>query len=58
MGYVAVKAYQTGDPSLLASPFDESKNQCGVKEGFEDYPKVYISNFNANKSNITFVCVK
>jgi hypothetical protein len=34
MGYVAIKAYQTGDPSLLAQPFDECKNQCGVNIGF------------------------
>lgn len=29
MGYVAGKAYQTGDPRLLATPFDECKNECG-----------------------------
>ena len=53
-----VRAYQTGDPSLLAAPFDESKNQCGVDPGFELYKKVYISNFIANITDISFVCVK
>lgn len=34
MGYVAVKAFQTGNPELLAIPFDECQNQCGVTPGF------------------------
>jgi len=29
MGYIAIKAFQTGNPELLAAPFDEDKNQCG-----------------------------
>jgi hypothetical protein len=58
MGFVAVKAFQTGNPSLLASPFDESQNQCGVSEGFEDFKKVFISNYKKNLTHITFVCVK
>lgn len=58
MGFVAIKAFQTGNPTLLASPFDESKNQCGVSYGFEEYKKVFISNYKTNISKITFVCVK
>ena len=50
MVFVAVKAYQTGNPELLAAPFDECKNQCGVDPGFEDYKKVYISNLVANST--------
>jgi hypothetical protein len=30
MCYVGVLGYQTGKPSLLASPFDEDNKQCGV----------------------------
>jgi hypothetical protein len=48
MGYIAVRAYSTGNPQLLASPFDSCKNQCGVDQEFEPYKKVFISNLKAN----------
>jgi hypothetical protein len=58
MGYIAVTAFQQGNPALLAQPFDEDKNQCGVDPNVIDFKKVYISNFISNLTKISFVCVK
>ena len=34
MVYVGVLGFKTGDPLLLASPFDEEGNQCGRDPGY------------------------
>jgi hypothetical protein len=42
MCYVGFLGYQNGDPSKLASPFDENGKQCGRGER-ENYTKIFIS---------------
>ena len=56
MGFVAYLGFTTGDPRYLASPFDEDGKQC--KYDYPGYEKIFISYFNKNQSDISFVCVK
>lgn len=55
MGYLGFK---TGNPKLLASPFDEDGKQCGVDPGYENYEKIFISFMNNDPTDIGFVCTK
>lgn len=58
MGYAGAIGLMKGDPNLLAAPFDKDGHQCGLDDGYESFPKIYISNFLTDPSEITFVCVK
>lgn len=54
LGYVAYIAFHTGNPEYLAYPFDKAGNQCGFTPGYENYPYIYIGQFNFEPY---FVCV-
>jgi hypothetical protein len=46
MIYVAIIAFQAGDPSKLASPFDSSGHQCKLDKSdpdYANYPYVFAS---------------
>jgi hypothetical protein len=58
MIFVGYLGFKTGKPSLLASPFDQDGNQCGVDKGYEDYQKIFISLNLQDSAAIDFVCVK
>lgn len=58
MIFAGIIGYQTGNPKLLASPFDEDGKQCGVADGYTSYPKIFISFLNSDPTNVSFVCVK
>ena len=53
--YVAVLAFQSGNPEYLIYPFDSSDQQCKFSPGYEDYPYIYIGSY---KGEANFVCVK
>ena len=55
MGYVAVLAFNQGTPEYLVYPFDSNANQCGFTSGYEDYPYVYIGQYNLK---VIYVCTK
>jgi hypothetical protein len=49
MGYIAVLAFQNGDPSVLASPFDSSGHQCKLDKKDKDYanyPFIFASHID------------
>jgi hypothetical protein len=48
MIYIAYVGFTTGDPRLLASPFDEAQNQCKIDAGFEQYDKILITTLKNN----------
>lgn len=58
MGFVGYLGFHTGKPSLLAAPFDQDGNQCGVAAGYEDYHKIFISFLDIQTKTVGFVCVK
>lgn len=58
MVYVGYLGFKTGNPKLLASPFDEDGKQCGVDPGYENYEKIFISFMNNDPTDIGFVCTK
>lgn len=55
MGYVAVLAFNQGNPEYLVYPFDSNANQCGFTQGYEDYPYVYIGYYNFK---VIYLCTK
>jgi uncharacterized membrane protein YagU involved in acid resistance len=55
VGYVAIIAFNTGNPEYLVYPFDSSRNQCGFSPGYQDYPYIFIGEYNLS---ITYVCTK
>jgi len=55
LGYVAFVAFNTGNPKYLAYPFDSNKQQCGYSPGYEGYPYIFITEYDAS---LIFVCVK
>lgn len=52
---MAVIAFNTGNPEYLVYPFDSTNNQCGYSPGYQDYPYIFIAEYNLN---ITYVCTK
>ena len=57
MIYFSILGFQKGNPSLLASPFDQDGHQCGIAEGYENYSNIYISYLVKKPSEVGFVCV-
>ena len=60
MGYLTYVGYTEGDVKKLLAPLDGDNNFCGVSEGLEDYPKLYITDFTVGGINAIFdsaVCV-
>ena len=63
MGVCTVFGYSHGDPNKLTSPIDGDRNICGVTEGYQDYPYLFISDISgaiASSASIfeNGVCVK
>ena len=58
MVYLGVLGFSTGDPLLLASPFDEDGKQCGRDPGYQEYPKIFISFMNDDPTDVGFICVR
>ena len=61
MGFCTSYGYKNGKVDMLISPLDGDKNFCGSQAGFEDYPKLYITDFGFSTPNAIFasgVCVK
>jgi len=61
MGFCTVYGNKHGNVGKLLAPLDGDGNFCGYTAGFEDYPKLYITEFTAlNPVDIfeTAVCVK
>jgi hypothetical protein len=42
---------------LLTSPYDADGNLCGVDVGYEEHPKILVTQ-NQGGSKTTFLCVK
>ena len=47
MGYCTNYGYKHGNVQKLLAPLDGDKKFCGVTEGFEDYPHLYITNLGS-----------
>ena len=59
IGWIFVGYYglSTGNPSVLAIPFDIEGNACGVDPGFENHKFIYFATPYVDYINRT-VCVK
>jgi hypothetical protein len=61
MGYVTFIGFKEGDLPKLLAPLDGENHFCGVDEGFEEYPFLFIADFTQTTVNGIFdsgVCVK
>lgn len=61
MGFCTYYGLQHGNIEKLISPLDGDKNFCGSQPGYEDYPRLYITDFGFATPNQIFasaVCVK
>lgn len=61
MGYLTFYAYSNGDVSKLTAPLDAANNFCGTTAGFEDYPYLYLTDFddvNLQEIFTSGICVK
>ena len=61
MGYLSYYGHQHGDVERLVAPVDASLNLCGVTPGYEEYKKLYITDFATPNINAIFdsaLCVK
>jgi len=61
MGYCSWYGHTYGDVDRLTSPIDADLNICGITEGFEDYPYLYLTDFSSLSVTGIFgsgVCVK
>jgi hypothetical protein len=61
MGYLTFLGSTTGDVKRILAPLDGDFKFCGDDPGFEDYPKMIITSFEANLPTEIFktgVCVK
>ena len=61
MGFLGWYGHANGDPNKLIAPVDGALNLCGFTPGFEDYKKLYITDFSSLNINEIFssaVCVK
>ena len=63
MGVCTIFGYAHGDPNKLVSPIDGDGNICGVTDGYQDYPYLFIADISgvvASDENIFIngVCVK
>ena len=46
MGFCTYYGYHNGDPSKLVAPIDGDRHICGVSEGYEEYPYLYIGDIH------------
>lgn len=46
MGYCTMYGYKHGNVKKLLAPLDGDNKFCGVDSGYEDYPKLYITDFD------------
>ena len=63
MGACTLYGYGYGHPKKLLSPIDGDKNICGVTNGYQDYPYLFIGDISgaiASKESVFMngVCVK
>ena len=61
MGYCTHYGYKHGNVEKLLAPLDGDKHFCGHEAGYEQYPKMYITDFGFSTPSKIFaagVCVK
>ena len=63
MGACTFYGYIYGHPKKYTSPIDGDKNICGVTDGYQDYPKLFISDISGAIDSpesifVNGVCVK
>ena len=46
MGVCTVFGYTHGDPNKLVSPIDGDGKICGVTDGYQDYPYLFIGDIS------------
>ena len=51
MGVCTVFGYKNGHPDKLISPIGGDGNICGVTEGYEDYPYLFIADLSTAACN-------
>lgn len=61
MSYITFLGFQEGDVAKLIAPLDGDNNFCGISEGLEEFPILYITDFTQSSVKAIFdsgVCVK